>query len=283
MMMKPRRFSSGIDVVAAVFLAYLAGFVVVLVTVGPWEATRQFAVEGLILAVWVGIAFRLLPHLQAKVQTIKKPAVELILGLAGFVVLIGLAAAYFLGSDLARWGAFFLDYGIPIVVFMGLGYGVRAMGLSIGSRRAWAAVLAIIVVNFLAGFIFGQLLPQSELPAGPGADLSEQLNSVLDVLVEIGRIVVIAAVPEELFFRVYLQPRLAHYLPLRWAIVIQALLFSAIHLPQQIISFGYPWPLALVGVLSINNGLIGGYLWSRTRSLPLLIVLHLFAYPRIGL
>jgi membrane protease YdiL (CAAX protease family) len=281
--MKPTRFPIVIDVAAAVFLAYLTGFIIVLATVGPWEATRQFAVEGLILAGWLGIGHSLLRDFPAETLAIKKPAVELVLGGVGFTLLVALAAAYYLGVDFARWAVYVLDYGIPIVVSIALGYGVKAMGLSAAPRRAWAAVLAIILVNFGAGFVFGQLLPPGELPANPSADLSEQLGSVQDVVVEIGRIIVVAAIPEELFFRVYLQPRLAHYLPLRWAIVVQALLFSVIHLPQQIISFGYSWPLALAGVLTISNGVIGGYLWSRTRSLPLLIVLHLFAYPRIGL
>ena len=281
--MKFKKILISHDVKIAVGLAYLTGFIVVLATVGPWEATRQFAVEGLILLTWFGIAHLILRRIPVTALTIKKPVIELTLGLVGFVFLIGLAAAYYLGLDLARPAVYLLDYGIPLAVFIGCRYGKKAMGLSNAPGRAWLAVAGIILVNFLAGFVFGQFLPPGELPTTPGADLSEQFKSALDILVEIGRILFIAAVPEELFFRVYLQPRLAQYLPLRWAIVVQALLFSLIHLPQQIIHFGYSWPVALVGVLAVNNGLIGGYLWSRTRSLPLLVVLHLFAYPRIGL
>lgn len=280
---KPGGFPFSFDVITAVSLAYLTGFIIVLAAVGPWEATRQFAVEGLILLAWLGIALLLLRRAPVERLPIKKPALELILGGVGFVLLITLAAAYYLGLELARPIIYLLDYGIPLAVFIALRYGLKAMGLKLAPGRAWAALLAIILVNFLAGFTFGQFLPPGELPAAPGADLSEQLNSALDVLLEIGRILLIAAIPEELFFRVYLQPRLAHYLPLRWAIVVQALLFSLIHLPQEVISYGYSWPVALAGVLVISNGVIGGYLWSRTRSLPLLILLHLFAYIRIGL
>jgi hypothetical protein len=62
------------------------------------------------------------------------------------------------------------------------------------------------------------------------------------------------------------------------------LLFSAAHLPQQIIGLGHPWPLALAfTVLTPANGLIAGYLWWKTRSLPLLVLLRLFAYARIGM
>lgn len=99
----------------------------------------------------------------------------------------------------------------------------------------------------------------------------------------LGQLLLLATLPEELYFRAYLQPRLAHYLPVGWAIVLQALLFSAAHLPQHVIRFGYSWPLVLAELFSSGNGMIGGYRWWRTRSLPLLTVLHLFAYPRFGL
>jgi membrane protease YdiL (CAAX protease family) len=72
-------------------------------------------------------------------------------------------------------------------------------------------------------------------------------------------------------------------MPLGWAIVVQALLFSALHLPRSVLRLGYAWPLALASVFHLCNGVLGGYLWSKTRSLPLLAALHLFAYPRIAL
>ncbi|HEY4656338.1 MAG TPA: hypothetical protein VIH22_17595 [Cyclobacteriaceae bacterium] len=54
-------------------------------------------------------------------------------------------------------------------------------------------------------------------------------------------------------------------------------------LPQGLIRYEESWPIALAGVFTIANGIIAGYLWNRTRSLPLLVLLHLFAYIRIGL
>lgn len=271
------------NLVIAITLAYAVGFVIVLVTVGPWEATRRFIAEGVILALWLWIAHKLPPNAPAEDEPIKKPGLELGLGLAAFVVLIGLAAGYYLGARWMRWAVFVVDYGLPLAVLVILGYGGRALGLSLATRRAWLAVFAIVAINFVVGVAGEQLLPPGESPTPPGADLAEELTSPLRVLLEIGQLLAIAAIPEELFFRIYLQPRLARYLPLGWAIVVQALLFSAVHLPQHLIRFEYPWPLALAGVLSINNGLIGGYLWSRTRSLPQLVVLHLLAYIRIGL
>jgi membrane protease YdiL (CAAX protease family) len=113
--------------------------------------------------------------------------------------------------------------------------------------------------------------------------MAESIHGPFDVVVLLGQILFNAAIPEELYLRVYLQPRLARYVPLSWAIFIQAILFAAIHLPRDVLRLGYSWPLALASLFSLSNGVIGGYFWSKTRSLPVLIVLHLFAYSRIGL
>ena len=54
-----------------------------------------------------------------------------------------------------------------------------------------------------------------------------------------------AALPEELLMRVKSQPRLARFVPLGWAILIQAPLFAAAHLPQKPIGYEEPWLVAL--------------------------------------
>jgi hypothetical protein len=44
-----------------------------------------------------------------------------------------------------------------------------------------------------------------------------------------------------------------------------------------------PLLLALGYLIKPDNGLIAGYLWYRTRSLPLLVLIHLFAFARFGI
>ena len=272
-------FTKNISITLGLF--YVTGFVIVLFAIGPWEAVRQFAAEGVILALWLWSAHKLLGDALIEVIPIKRPALELGLGLGSFLLLFIGAAGRYLGI---KWLSFFIVvFLLPVVVFVALRYDRRAVGLINASRRAWLAVLAIVVINIAVGIVAGQLLPPGELPTPPGADLAEGIRGPLDVLLILGQLVLVAAIPEELFFRVYLQTRLERYLPLGWAIVAQALLFNAAHFPQHVIRFGYSWPLALAGLLPITNGLIGGYLWLRTRSFPLLVVLHLFAYPRFGL
>jgi hypothetical protein len=72
-------------------------------------------------------------------------------------------------------------------------------------------------------------------------------------------------------------------MPLGWAILVQALLFNAGHLPQRLILYQEPLLLSLGYLISPDNGLISGYLWQRTSSLPVLLVPHLLAYPRFGI
>ena len=266
----------------SIVVAYVVGGVMTLLTVGPWEAARGFAAEGLILTLWLWIAHKMLSHPYVEESPINRPGSELGIGLAGVAALAISAVAYYQG---VRWAGVLVIpilYGLPLAILLSSG-GLQALGLSNAPRPAWLAALAIVGVNVVVGIGLGLVLPSGELPATGGSDLAEELQSPLAVLTGLAQVLFIAAIPEELFFRAYLQPRLARYMPLGWAIVAQALLFSAVHLPQHVIRFGYPWPFALAQVFSIGNGVIGGYLWSRTRSLPLLIVLHLLAYPRFGL
>jgi membrane protease YdiL (CAAX protease family) len=162
------------------------------------------------------------------------------------------------------------------------GDSARAIGLIWPSRRGWLALLAVILINLAAASVF-VILPPGEAADVPQADLSQQITGPLSVFLLLLGLLVRAALPEELLLRVTLQPRLAQFMSLGWAILLQALLFNFAHLPQQLFRDHQPLHLAVAYLLLIDNGLIAGYLWYRTRSLPLLVILHLFAYSRFGI
>lgn len=267
----------------AILLAYVLGFAIVLATVGIGEASRRFLAEGVILALWLWVAHKLLRTTQVEIMPVKHPGLELGIGLAGLALTTVLVVAVYRGATWLSWPIRLIDYGVPLAVFFLLGYGSPAIGLSAAPRRAWIALLAIVVINLTVGILGGQFLPHAELPTPAGADLAENIHGPLDVAVLLSQILFNAAIPEELYFRVYLQPRLARLVPLSWAIVIQAVLFSAIHLPRDLLRLGYSWPLAFASLFLVSNGVVSGYLWSKTKSLPLLVVLHLFAFSRFGL
>jgi membrane protease YdiL (CAAX protease family) len=267
----------------AIALAYGLGFGLALAGAGIGEASRRFLAEGVILALGLGAAHALLKDRPVEAVPVKRPGLELGLGLAGLALTTALVIAVFQGAAWLRWPTRLVDYALPLGVFVLGGYGASALGLSLGPRRGWLALALIVVINFVGSIALGQLLPPGELPTPPGADLAEGIGGPLDVLALLGQLLLSAALPEELYLRVYLQPRLARFMPLGWAIVAQALLFSALHLPRDVLRLGYAGPLALASLFYLCNGVWGGYLWAKTRSLPLLLVLHLFAYPRIGL
>jgi membrane protease YdiL (CAAX protease family) len=82
-----------------------------------------------------------------------------------------------------------------------------------------------------------------------------------------------ASVAEELFYRVMLQTRL-EALSGRWpAIVATALLFTLMHV-NRLHDGPVAVMLAVIVVFNGGFGLFVGYLWSRYRSLPAIIVAH---------
>jgi membrane protease YdiL (CAAX protease family) len=270
-------------VIFAILIAYAAGFALTALSAGPRQAARDFGAEGLILFLWL-LAVRLLMRGQPVIEApARRPRPELAAGLTAVPILAAGASLYYLGQPLFIYFNLAVIYTLPLVILAMQPDRQLAFGLRLPSKRAWLALLAVIGINIAVGITLGSVLPAGELPTPPGSDLAEELTSAPLVLLLLVQLVVRAALPEELFFRVYLQPRLSCFMPAGWAILLQALLFSAVHLPQALISYAVSWPLGLAGVFMLANGLIAGCLWSRTRSLPLLVLLHVFAFPRIGL
>jgi membrane protease YdiL (CAAX protease family) len=91
----------------------------------------------------------------------------------------------------------------------------------------------------------------------------------VQVLTLYGVGILVNALPEELYFRGFLLPRLekAFDNPLN-GLVLSALLFNALHVPIEM-SHGASPLAAVLGIVSIGypSGLIWGYLYLRTRSI----------------
>jgi membrane protease YdiL (CAAX protease family) len=85
----------------------------------------------------------------------------------------------------------------------------------------------------------------------------------------------VAALPEEFLYRALLQRRLAAQLrdPLV-AVVIAAIVFGLMHLPVMTRNYGWPWGLFFsLGVNAFGGALIG-YLYQRSKSLWLAVLVH---------
>jgi membrane protease YdiL (CAAX protease family) len=270
--------------IACFFLLYVISGVILFTYVGPWEAIRHTLVNGAIVAAWLGSAALILGNQPVpEAVAIRRPKLELIWALATLLIVVALAANHYLGGiPLPGWTTPAIFYGSVLLLYLTGGYPVRVLGLSWASWRGWLALLAAIAINAAAALVF-MALPAREAEVPPQADLANQITGPLSVYLLLAGLLFQAALPEELLLRITIQSRLARFMPLGWAILLQALLFNAGHLPQHLIRDQQPWGLAGAYLLLIDNGLIGGYLWYRTRSLPLLAILHLFAYPRFGI
>lgn len=273
--MKVLRFLQQYDTTVVVAALLAVGFAITWTTIGPGAALRGFAAELVILAVTFYIARQYLPWEDAPKERIKRPKTELLVGLAAYLIWVAAALRLFRTGD----PTLLLVAGIllPVGVLFWGRYSIRSWGLRVPQLRDAIVLAVVVAITFGLSRILGGVLPPSEVAP---------TSAVLNTFTFAGSLVaalVIAAVLEELFFRVYLQPRLAAFLPGRWAMFVQALLYSAAYLPLYLIGSGYPLPYSLALVMVLSNGIMAGYFWRKTGNLPLLILLHLFAFSRYGL
>jgi len=148
-----------------------------------------------------------------------------------------------------------------------LGLFLKDLGLRMPSVRIIVCWAATIVLFF------------SLIRLSAGANFQAFLNDYYNTLFWMPNVLYMIFAwlgPEETFFRVYLQTRLERLMPVGWAIIIQSLLFSIIHIPGNAVNLGWGWSVVshLANTSLLTNGLIGGYLWHRTKNLPILILYH---------
>jgi membrane protease YdiL (CAAX protease family) len=269
------RFLQTYDTSVVIAILFAIGGVLAWICIGPGAALRGFAAEAAILGVTFYVARQYLPWKDAPKDRIKRARTELIIGLISYVFWLVGAAELFSGGNALPW--LLAGTLLPVVILIYGRYSSRAWGLRLPKGRDLLVLAAVVVITFALSKLFGAILPLSEI-ASPDATLRQHLigGSLIVSLV-------LAAVLEELFFRVYLQPRLAAYLSGRWALFAQAVLYSAAFLPLYLIGAHYPLQYAIALTLVLSNGIMAGYFWRKTGNLPLLILLHLLAFSRFGL
>jgi membrane protease YdiL (CAAX protease family) len=229
------------DVVCTVVLLYTISGIILFVCIGPWEAIRNAGINGLILLVWLWSAHHILHGTPVpESEPIQHPTAELAWALIALAAAIGIAANGYAGwVGIPSWALPVTMCGTVLVLFGGLRYPLSALGMVWPPKREWLALLVIIVTNVAAAAL-AQILPPREAEPVPQADLANRITGPWTVVVLLVITLVRAALPEELLLRVTLQPRLAQFVPLGWAMLIQALLFSAGHLPQRLIGYQEP-------------------------------------------
>jgi membrane protease YdiL (CAAX protease family) len=224
---------------------------------------------------------------------IRRPAAETAMAVAYALAYVGLSFLVPLAISrfpMPLWGAseFLQDVSyaivfkivfllvVPVVAYIRLGYGTE--DLLLGWRPRPAAVLAVIVafaagaaININRAPAIGAALDSLPIPEALGRSAVGTLLALL-----------MAGLPEEIFFRGILQTRLEKTLGRAAAIVITALLFTAWHIPPRLALAqgveGHAGDLVSVligtGAPVLVVALVLGVSWDRWRNLPVLVALH---------
>lgn len=155
--------------------------------------------------------------------------------------------------------------------------GMRLPSMKIVACWAVTITLFMSLIFFSAGVNFQAFLQDLYYTL--------QIDRIQENYLYILSIVFLWLAREELFYRVFIQTRLERLLPTGLAIILQGLIFSIVHIPGNAISLGWGWNAVphLANTLLLTNGIIGGYLWHRTKNLPILILYHWATYPLMPL
>jgi uncharacterized protein len=164
---------------------------------------------------------------------------------------------------------------VPNFVYFGL-WKYKINDLLLGIKLNIRSVLATIVM-----MAFGFFLNASHL-SKISTHYNDHPDAFLRVIVGVILPLLTAGIPEEFFFRGYLQTRLEK----RWnrvsAILLTSLLFMAWHLPSRyLLSHGVEGQAGHFDQVLLHTGLpvfiislIFGFHWSRYRNIVLLVLTH---------
>jgi membrane protease YdiL (CAAX protease family) len=234
----------------------------------------------------VGIAYLFLHKSSPINLQVKRAKLEALLGFAAFALTLTVLCLYWaapqllfphewvrpiynvVGFDPAVIWVVLAMAGIPVCIWVFGRYSLKDVGLSIPKKRhilTWLVTFAVAVtLAFLLALSYGSNF------------LAPYFQDLLNL--DTAKWLFLAFLPEELLFRVYLQTRLEKLMNPSWAILITAVLFNLLHAPQQILGMGWSTPSIIANVLLPVNGLIGGYIWYKTRNLPILTLYHMTIY-----
>ena len=197
-----------------------------------------------------------------------RPAVEI--GVVLFLVFISLWASQFLASATWRSHLPMITFlYVPFVCVFLLHRDAPRFGLHFSwpSARVWKIVglttLGVCVLYVLGDHVFRTKVQRAHL-------LWSNFPSITVLTTQVAVQVLAVALPEEVFFRGYLQTRLEDVNGLRRcevALLVAAVLFALSHVVGS---------FQVVRLLTFFPGLVFGWLWMKTRSLYAPILFHAF-------
>ena len=179
---------------------------------------------------------------------------------------------------------------LPALLFLGLGVGIREIlppgSAFVGGRREWLALAILCALVLVLQFTVGRGPKQIALLQAEWGWAPWQLALVAPLA--LAWMTLEAGLTEEFLFRALLQTRLEAWLRNRTAAILaMAVLFGLAHAPGYVLRGGHaaegmafaPDPLTATAYAIVVVSPIGfmfGVLWTRTRSLGLVVLLHGF-------
>ncbi len=276
----------------ALYLAVWAGSVALLAQApgqGIEEPVMLFGIFGVVLP---GVAWLLTRKAAPREVPVRRPALETGAVIAYLAIVY---AGLFLGwglsaipeafpenpaQEMVRSGAKILVHVVlPALLLALLGARVAPLfRLGLGQRGFWLALLVLGGLLFALQVVASPSLKHiSALPPTPELMAWAVPGTFLWLLLSVG-------LCEEFLFRAVLQSRLAAFLRSETgAVVLGALLFGLAHAPGLFLragagefgAFDHPLHVAAYTVAVLSpTGLFFGLLWARTRSLGLVVLLH---------
>lgn len=200
----------------------------------------------------------LLLSLSYSIAVIKKPEIRKIyqsLLLLTIFRLVNFSMPIFFERNLYSFIFIYAPVAIPITLAT-VHQKVRYERKRDTLRRMWI----YLPLSILAGLAFGQV----EYILIGARELISDLSSI-NLLIIIIVMVFIVGLIEELIFRSILQTSLEEFLGSAWGIFLSSLLFGIMHS-----TYGTPYEI----VYTFFLGGFLGYLFYRTRSLPLVVMIH---------
>ncbi|HLO81182.1 MAG TPA: type II CAAX endopeptidase family protein [Chitinophagaceae bacterium] len=164
---------------------------------------------------------------------------------------------------------------VPSFIYFGW-WKYKLRDLLLGIRPGFSTVVATIVMMLLGFFLNASHLSKIS------AHYHEHPDAFLRVFIGVMMPLFTAGIPEELFFRGYLQTRLEKKWNRLFAILLTSILFMAWHLPSRyLLSRGiegqaghFDQVLLQTGLPVFIISLIFGFHWSRYRNIVLLVLTH---------
>jgi len=255
---------------------YVLAFILTLLS-NPWQALAYFAMSaGILLLIWLIIAIT--EKIKFKEIQTQKPGLELVFAGLIFIIFdfipfpgLGIGDKWFFSTIIYKEMLLFV---FPLVFLILRKYSLSSLGLSL---RNWKQNFGIGTLIFLCMAIPSALFVSNTASLIFSGRLSLTLAAVGFPILFLHNIF-LSGLPEEFFFRVFIQTRISVLLKSTvGGILLASLFFGLIHIddllrlyPDMTLSAAFSKAFFIQGF----TGLVEGFLWARTRNLAPGIIVH---------